>query len=91
MVSLAAAWREGRETRTRRTGTPILVKLVRAAARALPTWRRARTATMQVAAFGFLDYAAFQWHSIVGYVAIGVSLLVLEALGSSGAPGGGRR
>jgi hypothetical protein len=41
---------------------------------------------MQVTAFGFLDYAAFQWSMIAGCVAVGVSLLVLEALGGDGGP-----
>lgn len=35
---------------------------------------------MQVTAFGFLDYAAFQHTLISGCVAVGVSLLILEAL-----------
>jgi hypothetical protein len=48
--------------------------------RHLPTWERARTTVMQTTAFGFLDYAAFQHSVITGCVAVGVSLLILEAL-----------
>jgi hypothetical protein len=85
MVSLAAAteaFRAGREQRAARPPrTPLVVKAARAAGRVLPTWRRVRTATLQVTAFGLIDWAAFEWHLIPGLVATGVSLLVLEALG----------
>lgn len=82
VVSLAETWRNGRAERvTRPAREPVLVKAVKFAARRLPTLRRARTAAMQVTAFGFLDYAAWSWHHLFGYVAIGVSLLILEALG----------
>lgn len=76
------AWRESRaESAARPPRTPLLVKAARVAARVLPTWRRARTATLQVTAFGFIDYAVFEWKPLAGFLAIGVSLLVLEALG----------
>lgn len=82
MVSMAAAWRTGRAERGTRPARPaVLPALVKLAAHVLPTWRRARTAALQVTAFGFLDYAAWSWHRIAGCVAIGVSLLILETLG----------
>lgn len=44
---------------------------------------------MQLAGFGFLDYAAWQWKgAVLGCFAIGVSLFVLEALGSEPKRGG---
>lgn len=47
-----------------------------------PTWRRARSAVMQWAAFAALDAAAWrEWGMTAGVVGIGVSLLVLEWLG----------
>jgi hypothetical protein len=82
MVSLAETWRTGRAERvTRPAREPVLVKAVKFAARRLPTLRRARTALLQVAGFGCIDYAVWGWNHLVGYAAIGVSLLVLEALG----------
>lgn len=59
----------------------MLTQIVRLAARRLPAWRRIRTATLQVTAFGFVDYALWGWHHLIGYAAIGVSLFILEALG----------
>lgn len=85
-VPLSSAWTQGRAARKPRSSAPLLLRAVAWAGRTLPTWRRARTAVMQVTAFGFLDYAAFQWTMIAGCVAVGVSLLVLEALGGDGGP-----
>lgn len=82
VVSLAETWKAGRVEREPRPARPaVLTTLVKAAARRLPTLRRARTAVLQVAGFGFLDYAVWGWNHLVGYAAVGVSLLVLEALG----------
>ena len=82
---VAQAWRQGRTASRRKSvATPFLLSLVTWFAGALPTWKRFRTATMQLMAFGFIDYAMFQWHLIAGCVAVGVSLLILEALGGEG-------
>jgi hypothetical protein len=54
------------------------------AARTLPTWSRVRTSVMALAGFGFLDYAAWQLNPIGGCAAVGVSLLILEALSGDG-------
>lgn len=79
--SVPLAWRQARagRTTTSRT-TPALILLVAFLGRHLPSWRKARTSVMQTAAFGFLCYAAWQHSVIAGCVAIGVSLLILEAL-----------
>jgi len=82
MVSLAAAWQEGRKARaTRPPRRPIVFRLTALAARVLPTWKRVRTVALTATGFGFVDFAAWSWHHIAGYLAIGVSLLVMEALG----------
>jgi hypothetical protein len=82
MASLASAWQSGRAERvTRPARKPVLAQLVGYAARRLPAWRRVRTAALQVAGFGCIDYAVWGWNHLIGYAAIGVSLLVLEALG----------
>lgn len=82
MVTLVESWRAGRSEKTRTArARPILITIFKWAGRRFPSWRRVRTGAMQVTAFGFLDYAAWSWHHLVGYVAIGVSLLILEALG----------
>lgn len=81
-VPLGTAWRQARAQRvSRRRAAPLLVALVSCLARILPTWKRARTAVMQWGAFAAIDTGLFGWHWIAGAVGIGVSLLVLEALG----------
>lgn len=82
MVSLAGAWREGRTQRAARPARQsVVVRLAIAAGRRLPTWKRVRTAALTVVGLGFIDYALWSWHAILGYAAVGVSLLILEALG----------
>jgi hypothetical protein len=84
--ALRAAWTDGREIREanerrRRQRQAILVTLFTWLGQHLPRWKKVRTATMQVTAFGFLDFAAFQHSVWLGCVAVGVSLLILEYLG----------
>lgn len=82
MTTLTQAWAAGRATRTRRrSAQPALLLLVSWLARKTPTWKRARTAVMQWGAFAAIDIGLFGWHWIAGTIGIGVSLLVLEALG----------
>ena len=82
MTSLTETWQAGRTARAARPARPaVLPALVKLAARRLPNLRRARTFLLQVTGFGFIDYAVWGWHHLVGYAAVGVSLLVLEALG----------
>lgn len=84
MTTVGLAWQQARAGRpARTTRTPLLIMFVAWCGRHLPTVARARTALMQVTAFGFLDYAAFQHSLITGCVAVGVSLLILEALMSA--------
>lgn len=80
MTTISQAWATARP-RTRRTARPALLLLVSWLARKLPSWKRARTAVMQWGAFAAIDTGLFGWHWIAGTVGIGVSLLVLEALG----------
>lgn len=68
----------------RRPRTPIAVRAGRLAARALPHWSTIRTAALSVGGFGCLTAAAWQLHIVAGLAALGVSLLVLEALSSGG-------
>lgn len=67
-----------RQQRPRRT--PLLVRAGRLAARALPTWAGFRRLVLSVSGFGCLTAAAWQWSLIAGLVALGTSLLILEAL-----------
>jgi hypothetical protein len=81
-MTVFEAWSAGRaERKTRAVRSPVLTRVVRWLAGHTPPWSRARSTVLQVTALGLLDYAAFEWHHLVGYVAIGVSLLVFEALG----------
>lgn len=81
MVDLALAWRTGRAARASRPKrTPLLVLLVTYLARALPTWKRARTAVLQTSAFASIVYGLFTWSTLAGFIGAGISLLVLEWL-----------
>jgi len=83
VTTVAQAWAAGRARVSRRRTQPALLLLVSWLARKLPTWRKARTGLMQWGAFAAIDTGLFGWHWIAGTVGIGVSLLVLEALGGS--------
>jgi hypothetical protein len=86
MTPAALAWKQARTERrpSRAARTPVLVRTAMWAARTLPTWSRVRTSVMALAGFGFLDYAAWQLNPIGGCAAVGVSLLILEALSGDG-------
>lgn len=83
MTSASEVWSAGRASRraARSSRTPMLIILIRWLASVLPSWPTVRRVVMQLAAFGFLDYAAWTWKgAILGCVAVGVSLFVIEAL-----------
>ena len=89
MVSIGATWSQARAARrVRPTTVPTLLRLIAWIASVLPSWPRVRTAVMQLAGFTFIDYAVWRWHALWGYVAIGVSLFVLEALREAPKRGG---
>lgn len=87
-MTMAGTWRTTRaafsnERATRRARpprTPFAVRLGRAAARVLPRFAVLRRAALVTSGFGALDYAAWSLNHIAGYAAIGVSLLLLDAL-----------
>lgn len=82
MTTVAEAWTAARAPRRIRPARrPVLLMLVAWLGAHLPSWRKARTAVMQWAAFAAIDTGLFGWHWIAGAVGVGVSLLVLEALG----------
>lgn len=82
MTTVQEAWKSARAARpARRRRTPLLLAFAGWAGRKLPTWKKARTGIMQWGAFAAIDTGLFGWHWIAGAVGIGVSLLVLEALG----------
>lgn len=84
MTTITQAWTQGRAARRTRRSTPVLVMLVAWLARKLPAWKRARTAVMQWGAFAAIDTGLFGWHWVAGAIGVGMSLLILEALGGSG-------
>jgi hypothetical protein len=47
----------------------------------LPVWRRVRTAVLTYSGLGMIDLAVWQWHTIAGCAAVGVSLLLAEWAG----------
>lgn len=82
VVPFGQAWREARaERRPARRRVPLTLRLVRWAGRTLPTWRQARTAVMQWAAFAAGDVALWGVDWRAGLGGVFASLLVLEALG----------
>lgn len=83
MTTISQAWAQGRAARARkRRSMPILLALVAYASRKLPTWQRARTAVMQWGAAVSICWGLFTQASLLaGFIGVGVSLLVLEALG----------
>lgn len=90
--TLTSAYRHERATATPKPPrTPYTIRAARSigtfAARHLPAWAALRTLILTLAAFGFIDTAAFHFGRWVGFAAIGVSLLVVEAL--TGPSGGG--
>lgn len=87
MATIAESWRQGRTERAARparTRAAVLPAIVKAIATRAPSWKRSRSALLQVAGFGFLDYAVYGWNHLAGFAAIGVSLFVLEALSGDG-------
>jgi len=81
-VPLSATWKQARARRSaRRRRAPLLTLLVSWLARVLPTWKQARTAVMQWGACAAICYGLFTWSLLAGFIAVGVSLFVLEALG----------
>lgn len=51
--------------------------------RAKKAWKLSRPWLLTVAGLGCLDYAAFEWNTIAGFVATGLSFLLLEQKGKS--------
>lgn len=85
MTSIGMAWRMGRAQRPAvRRGPSLVERAVVLAGRKLPTLKRFGSAAMQTAGLGMIDWALFEWALIPGLIGVGVSLLVLEALGSDG-------
>jgi hypothetical protein len=87
MTVITSAWTRGRSQadvvrrqRARERRTTLLVQLVSWLAAHLPRWSKVRSAVLQVAGFAFIDYALWTWRPIAGIAAVGVSLLILEAL-----------
>jgi hypothetical protein len=80
----ARTYAEKRAVRPRKARTPLLVVLggvlATIAAYVVVRALRFRRVVMYVAGFGFIDYALYVWHPLVGYAGIGVSLLILEML-----------
>ena len=91
VTTIGATWSAARSARAARPArVSLLMGIVAWCARVSPSWPKVRTTVMQLAAFAFLDYAAWRWSVIAGCVAIGVSLFILEAL-SGDAPKRGNR
>lgn len=82
---LAGSYRQARAERARRVTKPrtsLLAHVGRALGKALPTWDAFRAFVLTAAGLGAADYGAFQLHYAAGWIAVGVSLLVLEFLTS---------
>lgn len=63
--------------------------VTRVAGRAQRLWTQSRTSALVIAGFGAIDYAVFQLAGNWGWIAVGVSLLAIEALSDDENGGGG--
>lgn len=77
----STAFRAGRAARRpRKPRTPLVVSLATLAARVLPRFATVRRVTFHVGAFAAIDYGMFELSRAVGFIAVGISLLVLDFL-----------
>lgn len=79
-TTYGAAWVQGRLSHdvVQKQRKSILLTIVSFFAKRLPRWKKFRTTVMQVTGFGFIDFGVFQASHLWGYIAIGVSLIVLD-------------
>lgn len=75
------AFRSERHAKARAPRTPALVVLGRLAGKMLPRWQTVRTNVLALGGLGAISYGAWEYAHWLGYVAGGVSLLVVEMLG----------
>lgn len=87
LESFTGAYRAERATaRPRKHRKPLLTHVGRALGRLLPTWDAVRAFTLSVGGLAAFTAGAFQFATSTGWIALGLSLLVLEYL-----TGGGER
>lgn len=72
--------RAASQTHVVRKNRSLRPKIRKGAGKARDWYSRSQRAVMYVAGFGFVDYAFWQWDSIAGSAATGVSLIVLGTL-----------
>lgn len=81
LLAFRTAYRAERAAPKRRSPrTPILVYLGRFLGRLLPTWDAFRSFVLTVAGLSAICAGAFQWASEAGWIAVGLSLVLLEYL-----------
>lgn len=69
----------------RKPALTVAATAIATAAAVVAAWAvRARRPVLYVAGFGFLDFAAWGVHYLLGCAAIGLTLFVLDALTSGG-------
>lgn len=81
LQGFTSAYAAGRAARPTTTRTPLTIRAGRAAARLLPRWATIRTALLTTSGLGAIDAGLWHIHLVAGLIGIGVSLLILEALG----------
>jgi hypothetical protein len=83
--TIAASWAQARAARPARARrASLILALVAVLGRRLPEARRVRSTVMQLTAFGWLCWSAWQYSPTAGGIAIGISLFVIEALSDGG-------
>lgn len=82
VISAAStAFKEQRaERRPRKPRTPLVVSLAKLAARVLPRFATVRRVVLHLGAFATIDYGMWELSRVAGFIAIGVSLLLLDYL-----------
>lgn len=81
IAAVTSAFKAQRATRRpRKPRTPIVVSLARLAARVLPRFATVRRVALHIGAFAAIDYGLWGLSHVAGFIAVGVSLLLLDFL-----------
>lgn len=78
MATLGLAWTEGRAKKATVRRESVTVKVARWAGRTLPRWKKFRSTVTQLAGYVSINFAIFQFGMIAGFLAVGVSLFLID-------------
>lgn len=79
-MTVIESFRLARSVRTPKPRKSVVKAFAAYLGRKLPGWTQVRTTVLQISGIGCIDFAAFQWSTMIGFFAVGISLFILEAL-----------